>query len=106
MQVSEQTKSSQHWTVRLAKVLSACWVVLILCVVFAFIGGRVKSGGQFSGVLALIGVWVFFHGTLLWLALFVISAIARHGKVGTYLWLQTISLACLEVLVGWGIAHQ
>lgn len=106
MQVSEQTDSSHHWTVRLAKVLSGCWFVLILCVVFAFIAGRVKSESEFSGALALINVWVFFHGTLLWLALFVIAAIKRHGKVGTYLWLQTISLACLEVLVGWGIAHQ
>jgi hypothetical protein len=106
MNVSEELDSSKHWSLRLSNLLSVCWLVLIVSIVLAFIGGRVKSGGEFSGMLALIGVWVFFHGTLLWLALFVVTAIKRHGRVGTHLWLQTMSLACLEVLVGWGIAHQ
>lgn len=106
MQVSKEIDRSEHWSSRLARALSACWLVLVLSLLVAFICGRLISGGRFSGALALVAVWIFFHGTLLWFALFVFAAIKRHGSVGTYLWLQMASLACLEVLVGWGIAHQ
>lgn len=104
MQNSEEIDRSEHRSSRLAKALSACWLVLVLSLLVAFICGR--SGGRFGVAFALIGVWVFFHGALLWFALFVFAAIRRRGRVGTYLWLQMVSLACLEVLVGWGIAHQ
>ena len=102
----DKTNSSEHWSVRLGRVLSACWFLLILCMLFAFIRGRAKSADDFSGMLALISVAVFFHGTLLWLALFLVAAVKRRGRLGWHLWLQTISLVGLELVVGWGIAHQ
>ena len=80
--------------------------MLIFCVILAFVRGRIKSTDEFSGVLALMSVAVFFYGALLWLIVLLPVALVRRGKVGKYLWLQTASLVGLELLVGWTIAHQ
>lgn len=96
----------EHWSTRAARVLSASWLALILCILFAFVLGRLKVAGELSGAVALMSVAVFFHGTLLWLILLLLVAVTRRGKLGKYLWLQTASLVGLELLVGWGIAHQ
>ena len=105
MSFFDRVEGTDHWSVRLARVLFACWFVLVPCLLLPFILEKAGLSDEFTEAVALLSLALSFYVALLWLCLFLMAVVSRRGKLNWYLWLQAISLLGSELFVGSVIAH-